>query len=586
MEIEQAGAICSAECLVHLFIAAILRKSTNYSLIMNLLLACCMIGFLAVACSSPVHRGTIHYTPISILVASQLFGKRQAFYWLIASLVSMTLFYVVVHGTGLQPSEVIKLSLFLTVPTCIFFCCYQAEVHYDKKTSNLISFSRELQSKAQDLQVLATTDSLTNLSNRYQFQNRLNELVERASGRAPFALFLVDMDGFKDINDTMGHSVGDEVLVEIGARLAGHCGKTINLARLGGDEFCIIQEGVATSNEAGAKALELHDVLTAKYTVGENQFSLGASVGFALCPLQTDCPKRLLAYADTAMYHAKHNQRAISCYSSDMTERLVENRILNEQLAVAIEKDEFSLVYQPQFDINSREVTGAEALLRWNNSGEMISPCKFIPLLEQSGRMIEVGNWILDKACQQQVLWREQGFDIRIAINVSAVQFDDPNFVQSVIDPIEKHNVSTDRIDLEITEGLLISDVSKVVAKLNRIRDLGIQISIDDFGTGYSSLAYLRQFPIDKLKIDRAFVKDIPDSDDGVIASSIIMLGQVLGMKVLAEGVETDDQLQYLAAHGCEEVQGFLFSMPESPDIILERYANKTVRTPDAGYCC
>lgn len=570
--IEPNGTICAGECIAFAIVAFGFRNSKNYLLIMTTLMICSLLGFFAIACGNATYEGVIYYTPILILVASQLFGKRQALTWMLISLATMSLFFVAVNEIKLLPEELVGIAVMLGVPACIYFCCHQAEVHYEYKTAKLVSFSRELQTKADKLRILATTDSLTSLPNRYQFQNDLTRRIEEGDAKNPFALFLIDMDGFKEINDTMGHGVGDEVLVEIGARLKSNFGSQASIARLGGDEFCVLVDCIDTEATAVEKALEMHSVLSASYFIDDNVFCLGASVGFALYPSHADCSKHLLAFADTAMYHAKHNKLAFSCYETEMTERLLENRALNDRLANAIENDEFSLVYQPQYEIESGRIVGAEALLRWHPDGKLVLPDRFIPLLEQSGRMVQVSSWVLNEACRQQVQWREQGFDIRVAVNISALQFDDPDFVQNVVDAIKQRGVSPQQIDLEITEGLLIKNVPSVVSKLNQIRELGIQISIDDFGTGYSSLAYLRELPIDKLKIDRAFIKDFPEKDDGAIASSIILLGQVLGMRVLAEGVETEEQLNYLKTHNCSELQGYFFSKPKTPDEIYREH--------------
>lgn len=572
LDLERAGSISAWECISHAFVILAFARSKNYLLIMNLLMGFNTIGIFAISCTSSSYYGVIHFTPILILVASQLFGKRQAFYWLLVCLTSMTTFYLVHKPLEFQPDFLVGITVLLGVPCCIFFCCQQAEVHYEKKTSKLVAFSQDLQSKADDLQVLATTDSLTRLPNRYHFQNELDARVRQDGQPRPFVLYLIDMDGFKEINDTMGHGVGDEVLTEIGSRLSQHCGNVASLARLGGDEFCVLFDGLSSLELANTEAAAVHDALTGSYAIRENEFSLGASVGFARYPADATCAKSLLAYADTAMYHAKHNKLATASYTPVMTERLLENRALNDRLANSLENEEFHLVYQPQFDLESKRITGVEALLRWSVDDKLIPPNHFIPLLEQSGRMIEVSRWVLDEVCRQQVEWRQSGLDIRIASNVSPLQFEDPDFVQNVMGPIGRHDVDPTKIDLEITEGLLIKDLPNVVSKLDSIREMGIQISIDDFGTGYSSLAYLRELPIDKLKIDRAFVKDIPESDDGVIASSIILLGHMLGMIVLAEGVETEEQLSYLRKHNCNEAQGYLFSRPEKPEVIFENY--------------
>ena len=238
-------------------------------------------------------------------------------------------------------------------------------------------------------------------------------------------------------------------------------------------------------------------------------------------------------------------------------------------------RDEFSLVYQPQFKTRGRQIVGFEALIRWNQNGKVVSPAEFIPVLESSGRIIETGQWILDQACQQLKAWQLGGIRTRVAINISPVQFRDPNFYARVVETLERHEVSPECIDLEITEGAIISDVIRTTETLKKLKALGCMISIDDFGTGYSSLAYLKNFPIDQLKIDRAFVSDIPQKDDGTIASSIVILGLSLGMEVLAEGVETEEQLEFLLRHDCEYFQGFLGSKPLHPDECLKLLADK-----------
>ena len=273
------------------------------------------------------------------------------------------------------------------------------------------------------------------------------------------------------------------------------------------------------------------------------------------------------------MYHAKKNKLNIAFYRPEMTKRLSENRVMNEKLSDALAADEFFLVYQPQVDTSTRKTIAAEALIRWRHEGQIIQPNRFIPLLENTGRVIQVSKWVLQEACRQQAQWKQAGLDIVVAVNVSALQFEDGGFIESVLEPLNEFGVSPSKLELEITEGVLIENVEQVIKKLIQLKSLGCRISIDDFGTGYSSLAYLRQFPLDKLKIDRAFVREIPDTDDGVIASSIITLAESLGLEVIAEGVETIEQLKFLQEQGCNQHQGFYFSRPVGPDEIV-RIAN------------
>ena len=378
------------------------------------------------------------------------------------------------------------------------------------------------------------------------------------------------MDGFKEINDTLGHPTGDAVLIEIGARLTEALSNRATVSRLGGDEFCIIYPGLGSVIHEAEISKELHELLASRYIIDGNELSLGASVGFARAPEHANNDQDLLAFADTAMFHAKETGAAHACYDEQMTKNLSRIRILKAKLAPALARDEFFLLYQPQVEIQSGKILGVEALIRWKHQGEIISPFTFIPLLEQTGGIIEVGRWIIHEACRQQSSWHQKGHDLKMSINLSAVQFRDPELSQTIASALEEFNTEGDSLDFEITEGVLINDVDETVSILNRIKQLGPTVSIDDFGTGYSSLAYLRQLPIDRLKIDRAFIKDVPDTDDGSLAGGIISLGRTLGVTVLAEGVETEVQLDVLRQFGCDEYQGYFLSRPVSPEEIID----------------
>lgn len=567
-----AAKVCAADSVIHFAILLVFWKRKDYRLIMNLNLAASGFGLFFVSVSDPALAGTMSFLPVSILVASQLLGVRAAFFWFIVNLFAFGIFFVRMYGLtdSLSTSRYDELVLFLGVAACVFFCCQQGEEFYQERTKSLLELSQDLRKKSDTLHELATTDALTGLINRLQFQERLIEAIDNATAQSHrMALFLIDMDGFKEINDTLGHPVGDDALVEIASRLSSKFGDRADVARLGGDEFCIIQPNVKGQNDAALIAGELCNLLTHRYVLDDAEFPLGASVGYALCPDDTESDGELLAYADTAMYYAKENRLGHACYESKMTDRLVEYRSMQEKLSFALEREEFFLVYQPQVNLRTGEVIGVEALLRWRHDGQVIPPSKFIHLLEQSREIIPVSKWIIEESCRQLAAWTADGYDVQISINISAVQFNDPDFFHSISDPIHEFGADPTKLDFEITEGLLIDDVAQAVAKLNQIKAMGASISIDDFGTGYSSLAYLRQFPLDRLKIDRAFIKDIPESDDGVIAASIIVLSKALGLKVLAEGVETEDHVQFLKAHDCDEYQGYYLSPPVSSEEVV-----------------
>ena len=486
------------------------------------------------------------------------------------SIFSFLAYHGYVYGFGgTVTNHLDQLTILLSVATCTFFCCQQAEASYRSQTKRMVDFSSALRKRSEELELLATTDSLTGLTNRYQFQNILNGLVDVATEDNKIALFLIDMDGFKEINDTLGHVTGDEVLVEIGKRLSAKMSLNLTVARLGGDEFCVLCSGITQSADAENIAKDLVRTLTARYVLNEVEVTLGTSVGYAIWPDHAQSSKHFLSFADTAMYHAKQNNQNVACYRSEMTDRLSTSRIMNQKLADALEYDEFYLVYQPQYDTSTDKVVGAEALLRWSFDGEDISPAKFVPLLENRGRIIPVGKWVIRQACQQQARWKQQGLDIVVSVNISALQFADEGFVESLVSPMREFGVTPEKIEVEITEGILIENVDQVIQKLEQLKQLGIRISIDDFGTGYSSLAYLRQLPLDKLKIDRAFVKGIPDADDGVIASSIVMLSDLLNLEVIAEGVETIEQIDFLKNHGCSQFQGYFYSKPILPENVV-----------------
>ena len=436
--------------------------------------------------------------------------------------------------------------------------------------------AQRLLKKADELNHLACVDTLTGLSNRHWFHDQLESLIENtACEKEPIALLVLDMDGFKEINDSLGHSVGDLVLVETADRIKQLAGEDDVVSRLGGDEFTIILRNPESIAQIEILANRIVDSIRKPMEFENTKMQVGASVGISICPRDTNNAGELFTYADTAMYDAKFNSKDVSMYEASMTANLIERKRLEAQLSDAADRDEFSIVYQPQYLIEDQSIVGFEALMRWNRNGKLTSPAEFIPMLESSGKIIEIGNWMLDQTCQQLKSWQNAGIETRIAVNISPIQFRDPDFYDRVVEVLAKNEIDARSLDLEITEGAIISDVNRTVDTLNKLKSLGCMISIDDFGTGYSSLAYLKNFPIDLLKIDRAFIKDIPDRDDGMIASSIVVLGLSLGMEVLAEGVETKEQLEFLALHDCDYFQGYYGSKPLPPEACFRLLMNQ-----------
>ena len=420
--------------------------------------------------------------------------------------------------------------------------------------------------KAEELNQLASFDPLTGLSNRFQFQQQFSNCVdESVKHQQQMALLVLDMDGFKEINDSLGHATGDEVLKVAAQRLEQVVRDGDLVSRLGGDEFTVVVRDAENISELEGIARRIVEAIAMPMNIDGHELTVGVSIGASVCPRDSSNADELFTFSDTAMYAAKASKLGLAIYDAEMTEKLLSRRLAEGRLAGALERDEFRLVYQPQSNIETGEIIGFESLLRWRSDGDNVPPLKFIPLLEGNGKIIEVGQWVLDQACQQVAKWHAAGRDLGMAVNISPVQFREPTFADRVIETISKYPFDPKLIEVEITEGLLIQDLNDTNEKLFKLKEFGVRISVDDFGTGYSSLAYLKHLPIDQLKIDRTFIKDFPEHDDGTIASSIIVLGQSLDMDVLAEGVETEEQLAFLRSQACDFYQGHLLGLPMSP---------------------
>ncbi|MHB0766891.1 putative bifunctional diguanylate cyclase/phosphodiesterase [Bradyrhizobium sp. 5.13L] len=406
---------------------------------------------------------------------------------------------------------------------------------------------------------MAHHDGLTDLPNREYFRERLKQALDQAGGR-PVGVLYIDLDLFKNINDSFGHPAGDRLLKQVAERLSTAVRGANLAARLGGDEFAVILAADVSPNESSACATLLIDMLKAPYDIDGQEMMIGASIGIALSPGDGTTSEELMRNADMALYRAKSDGGGVHrFFEREMDLQAQKRRDMELDLRRAFANGEFELHYQPLVSIASDRISGFESLLRWRHPAKgMISPAEFIPVAEDIGLITQLGEWVLREACAEAVKWP---VDIKVAVNLSPAQFRSRNLVQVVISALAQSGLSPKRLELEITESIFLAETEANLAILHQLRELGVGISMDDFGTGYSSLSYLRSFPFDKIKIDRSFVKDLAQRPDcSAIVRAISGLGRSLNITTTAEGVETEDQLDWLRAEGCNEVQGFLFS--------------------------
>ena len=417
----------------------------------------------------------------------------------------------------------------------------------------------------------ANYDALTQLPNRWLFQARLGQGIERckASGRK-LALLYLNVNQFKFVNDSLGHRAGDELLKELARRLLGVVRHDDTVARLGGDEFAVIVEHYRDDEPIELLPDRLLKVMAEPFKLEGGEVVVGASVGVALYPGDATDVETLSRNAATAMRHAKEQRAAaFRFFDGGMETRALERLKLELRLRRALDTGEFEIHYQPQVDITTRSLIGAEALIRWTDP-ELgpVSPGVFIPVAESSGLIVAIGQWVLREVCRQIVAWKAAGHAVpRIAVNLSFLQFRRPDFLDTVKTIISEAGLDGSQLEFELTESIVMHDADQAISLLTQIRELGIELAIDDFGTGYSSLNRLKRMPIQTLKIDRCFINDVTrGSDDATIVSAIISMAHALNLKVVAEGVETEQQLAFLAAKRCDSAQGFLLSRPIAPD--------------------
>jgi len=465
---------------------------------------------------------------------------------------------------GLQGDGLVYLVLITTLAVlAVALLTSVLDARLEARTAEL---ARSLTLANQELTQLALHDTLTDLPNRTLLADRIEQAIAKVAEQGGcFALMFIDLDGFKPVNDAFGHHVGDLLLKAVAARLRGHLHSQDTLARIGGDEFVLLVE-LQEPNDAMDVAVKQVNLVSRPFRVAEHDLQLTASLGIVLYPGNGQDQHELLRNADAAMYHAKSaGKNGYSFFDVSMNSNARQQLQLLQDLRQALEQRQFRLHYQPKFDAQACQPIGAEALLRWEHPQQgLLLPDRFIGLAEKTGLIIPIGEWVLDEACRQMRQWLDQGHQgWRMAVNLSAIQFCHAGLVESVARALRENGLPANCLTLEITETTAMHDADASLTVLQRLSDMGVDLSIDDFGTGYSSLMYLKRLPANELKIDRGFVRDLEqDSDDAAIVSAIVALGQALGLRIVAEGVETDKQQDFLTRLGCDSLQGYLLGQP------------------------
>lgn len=530
-------------------------------------LAICLVGTTHLALSGYFTLADqplpLAFTPFPILVWAALrFEMRGATG---ATLIVGTIaLYNIIHGN----------SLFGSAGTFESMLLLWLYINVSAITGMVLAASVSERRRAEgQLRHLAQHDPLTGLPSRAALGDRIEQAVLHADrNQRQVAILFVDIDRFKVINDTLGHSAGDAFIIQVAQRLRASVRDKDTVTRQGGDEFVIVLDDVNQVDDAGKVAQAVLESMRSSFIVHETPLHMSASIGISLYPSDGQDAETLLKHADIAMYRAKGlGRNNYVFYAADMNMRATERLAMENRLRGALDRNEFELHYQPQYDAQSGKILSVEALLRWrNDQGELVQPDTFIPLLEETGLINEVGAWVIDHACGQLSHWHDQGWGhLRVAINISSHQVSNPQLPHHVESALNHWKLAPDRLELEITESLMVNQNAATEGVLSRLVDLGVSLAVDDFGTGYSSLSYLHRMSIDTLKIDRAFVSNIPDNENSMsIARAIVGLGKSLHLSLVAEGVETQAQYDFLRDLGCNLIQGYLFSRPVTADAI------------------
>ncbi len=451
----------------------------------------------------------------------------------------------------------------------------ELELEAKKRSEELNQKNEQLQTVLEDIHHLGYYDALTNLPNRRLFIKHMTDAIKNARQNSQMvAVLFIDLDNFKMINDTMGHGLGDLVLKELGTKIKSSIRDIDFVSRQGGDEFTILLSEIANFEQARRFVEAIHVRIQEPFIISDIEIHIDTSIGVALYPRHGDDIDDLIKYADIAMYNAKkQGKNQFVIYTAEMNKTYLRRMSINKELRSAIQNEEFTLWYQPQVNTTSGQIIGTEALLRWNNSIlGAVTPTELIPIAEENGQIIPLGEWVLSTACRQLKTWLDEGHLIpKVAVNISPVQFKDDKLVETVKRILGEAGLEPQYLELEITEGVAIYNEQAVLNKLIALKDIGIKIALDDFGTGYSCLAYLAQYPVDTLKIERSFVTDVlTNFENRLLVETIITMGHNFDIDVIAEGIDTLEQFQFLRDYKCDAIQGFLISPPISAEKLID----------------